>query len=134
MVLIDELSAVEIHEREFDEYIESKTRDYTHTLKTVTIFVTGKKCILSIISDQNLQDLFNENDVLSTIFDEANRSFSQQQYFTDIDGFDFGNATIWENPSMAINGQNRNYQIKRLLFLEVGEEGHDFDYKVFVMI
>ena len=134
MVLIDELSAVEIHAREFDEYIESKTRTYSHVLKTVTTLVTDRRCILSIISEQNIQDLFDESDVLSTIFDEANRSFSQQQYFTDIDGLDFGNATIWENPSMTINGQNRNYQIKRLLFLEAGEEGHDFDYKIFVMI
>ena len=134
MVLIDELSAVEIHAREFDEYLQSKSQNFPHVLKTVTTVVTNRQCILSILSDQNIQDLFNENDVLSTIFEEANRYFHQQQYFTDIDGFDFGNATVWENPSMAISGQNQNYQIQRLLFLEVGEEGHGFDYKILVMI
>ena len=125
---------IERHEIEFTEFLERKIEGFDFNLKTVSTVANGQNCYLVIQSDHQIYDLFDETAILQTILDSAFDSFATRQYFTDPDGFDFGCATVWENPSMAISGANHSHQVKMLIVLEALEGGHNYDYHIVVLI
>ena len=130
----EEAEKIERHQAEFAEYMEFYLTEDLFNLKTVNTVVNGHRCNLEINSEQQIYDIFDESTIMDTLFDRAFNNFSTRQYFTDRDGFDFGCAYVWENPSIAINGSNHNYRVKQLIVIEALEEGHHNEYQIFIKI
>ena len=68
------------------------------------------------------------------VFEHAIHHFSHQQFFTDVDGYDYGVITTWEAPDMTLRGINQAHRIRWIFVLEINEQGHDFDLEVFIIV
>ena len=131
---IENAENLEQHQNEFAEFLDFYLRENPFNIKATPVNFDGHNCFLDIQSDNQFYDDFNEQAILQHIFERAIGNFSQRQYFTDFDGVDFGLATIWENPDIAINGQAHRYQIRTLIFLEALEQGHEYDAHILILI
>ena len=122
------------HERVFDDFLQFYLNDFPFTLRVDTMNFGGTLCQLTLTSSVDVIDIFEANQILDMLFENAFRNFSEQQFFTDIDGNDFGSATVWHQPEMTIRGDETSYAIQCLIALEPLEPGHEFSNRIFIMI
>ena len=125
---------IEEHKREFTQHLGFHLDNFPNIIHKSEQNFNDQSCLLTIQSDNDVDDVIDGSTYLQTIFDEASNSFSHQQFFVKRNGFRYGVITTWENPNMIIPGINRNHPIRWMFMLETNEQGHEFDVEIYIVV